>query len=92
MTVRVDVMIRLAVLQPRPHQKGAPGRDLGHLEVTRAGACGDVGVGLAVTPREADLQAQPFLERVTFPDSGGDDRGGRARERGVYQTRDASTP
>jgi hypothetical protein len=91
-TVRLDVMIRLAVLQPRPYQKGASGRDLGHLEVTRAGACGDAGVGLAMTPREAGLQAQPFLERVTFPDSGGDDRGGRARERGVYQTRDASAP
>jgi hypothetical protein len=91
-TVCLDVIIRLAVLQPRPPQKGAPGRDLGHLEVTGAGACGDVGVGLAMTPREVGLQAQPFLERVTFPDSGGDDRGGRARERGVYQTRDTSTP
>jgi hypothetical protein len=34
---------------------------------------------LAMTPREVGLQAQPFLERVTFPDSGGDDRGGHAR-------------
>ena len=35
--------------------------------VATHGACGDVGVRLALTRREAGPRAQPFPERVAFP-------------------------
>ena len=35
-TIGHDVVIRLCVLRPRPHQQAAPAWDLGHLDVTRA--------------------------------------------------------
>jgi len=37
------------------------------LELRRAGACGDVGVRLALTRREVGPRAQLFLERATCP-------------------------
>ena len=35
-TIGHDVVIRLSILQARPHQQAAPMRNLGHLDVTRA--------------------------------------------------------